>query len=230
MLLSTALTKISYALRALDDDAPSVGTDEGDYWISVLNSKKDELYRDQKQNWSTNFTVLNVGTISASASLSFDLPDEFIGVAGDNYDDINGSDAYVLKNGQRTNLKIIKPSRRTDAQALYISSFNPQTITFTQEITASDPLVGGTLYLPAYVVPDDVTSENDVLPVPDPDWLVTATAAELAFSDIIYEDKAEALNAKANNLYRMMVANNRRLSQGGVNRMTYQVPKIRSSR
>jgi hypothetical protein len=227
MLLSDALVKISYALRGLDDEAPAINTDEGDYWVSVLNTKKDELYKDTKQNWSSAYTVINLGTISASTALSFDLPDKFLGVAGDNFDDLHGSDGYIIKtNGERTNIKVIKPSERTSAQQLYISGLNPQTITFTQEITADDEIVGGTLFLPAYVIPDDVSLETDALPVPDADWLVFATAAELAFSDIIYEDKAEGLNTKANNLYRLMMANNRRLSNGSVKQMTYAVPKI----
>lgn len=231
MLLSDALVKISYALRGLDDEAPTVGSEEANYWVSVLNTKKDELYKDTKQNWVSAYEVLNLGTITASAALSIDLPDNFTGIAGDDYDDARGSDAYVvLTSGERTNLRAIKPSQRTSQQAFYIAGVNPQTLNFTQEIAADDDMVGGTLYLPSYVTPDDVALANDELPVPDADWLVFATAAELAFSDLIYEDKAEALNAKANNLYRMMVANNRRQSSGSVRRMTYIVPKIRGTR
>ena len=231
MLLSEALEKISYALRGLDDSAPSVGTEEGNYWVSLLNDKKNELYQDVKQNWSSIFGVESIGTISASSSLVFDLPDSFLGVAGTDFDDVNGSDAYIIMtDGTRRDVKIVKPSQRGHAQQLYISGMNPQTITFTKEILATDDIVGGELFLPAYYLPDDITLATDVLPVPNPNWLVQAVAADIAYSDIIYEDKAEGLNAKANNLYRMMTSNNRRGSNGAVRTMQYAVNRIRGTR
>jgi hypothetical protein len=40
-------------------------------------------------------------------------------------------------------------------------------------------------------MPADVSLEDDDLPLPDPYWGVMAVAAEVAFNDIVYEDKAE---------------------------------------
>jgi len=231
MLLSEALGKISFALRGLDDSAPTVGTEEGDYWVSLLNDKKSELYQDVKQNWSAIYGVESIGIVTASTALSFDLPENFLGVAGTDYDDVNGSDAYIIKtDGTRTDLKIIKPSQRNGSQQLYISGMNPQTITFAKEVLATDDIVGGELFLPAYYEPADISLANDVLPVPNPMWLVLAVAADIAYSDIIYEDKAEGLNAKANNLYRMMTTNNRRGSNGAVRQMHYAINRIRGTR
>ena len=80
----------------------------------------------------------------------------------------------------------------------------------TTEIKTGENIVGGTLYLPGYYLPDDLTTGADELLVPNPDWLVMATASEIAFNDIVYEDKSADINAKANALYQAMVANNRR--------------------
>jgi len=46
--VTTAISGINYALRGVDDEAPLDGTEEWDYWLSVLNRKKDELFRDTK--------------------------------------------------------------------------------------------------------------------------------------------------------------------------------------
>lgn len=96
---------------------------------------------------------------------------------------------------------------------MYISGLNPKQITFYEDIDTA--IVGGTLQVPGYFVPNNLTSDSDVIPVDDPYWLVYAVASELAFNDLTYADKADSLNTKANNLYIQMASNNRRGVSGG---------------
>jgi hypothetical protein len=214
VLVSAFLSKVNYALRGTDDDAPSFGSEEANYWVSLLNTKKDELYRDVTKNWSSAYDVRSLGTITASATPTYDIDTT-------NSDFLAASDrVYVVKTDtRRVYFDIIHPEEReTTNQHVFIAGNNPQTLYFANEIKASDSIVGGTLYLPGYYLPADVTDATDDVPLPDPNWGVTAVAAELAFADITYEDRAPTLNDKANYLYNLMVKNNRR--------GTYKNPRI----
>lgn len=210
MTLEQAIEKINYALRGLDDETPTEGSDEWNYWTSVLNTKKDELY--ESLNLATAYNVQSLGTIVAATEPAYNIPTSFMGVSGDKEDVYAGSDAYVIKtDGKRINFRLIKPEERTRSELqVFIAGVNPQQLFFTDEIEADDNIVDGELFLPGYYLPDDVEDPTDTLPVPRPNWLVLATAAEIAFNDIVYEDRAEGLNAKANNLYQAMVRSERR--------------------
>ena len=280
MDVSTALTKISYAVRGIDDDAPVFGDDEATYWVSVLNDKKDELYNDPNQSWinifevdapeekglvstagtttltgsGTYFTDYKVGdkitvsgeTVRVIDSITSDTSLE-VTVAFSNTDSdltfihstviqagvqtysinrkfINPSDKIeiLLSDGTKRYYDFIRPGARENAtRGVYISSQNPQLLTFSTTIAADEDIVGGTLVIPGYYMPDDISLETDLLPFPDPNWGVFAAAAEIAFSDIVYEDKASDILAKANDLMRKMVAVNRKGTYGQP-RMVYR--------
>lgn len=269
MLVSEAIPRINYALRGIDDDAPTAGSDEYTYWLSTLNRKKDELYQDVGKTWLSTFkevapnepgTAATAGTTTLTGTSTY-FTDYAVGdkitVSGETERTIAAitsdtsltvtvafsntassktftrkmiiatgvqtyslhrsflapSDkAYVIKtDGNRNYYTIIKPQERpTTSQYLYISDVNPETITFTGDIESTDTIVGGTLVVPAFYLPADMTAATDMLPFPDPNWGVMATAAEIAFNDIIYEDKAPDLNEKANALWRNMNQKNRR--------------------
>jgi hypothetical protein len=122
--------------------------------------------------------------LSAPSAPSFDLDDTFLSPS---------DSCYVIgTTDQRTDYTIIKPQEKDyRTQQVFIAGADPQVLYFTKEIASTDNVVGGTLYLPCYVFPDEFgNSATDTVVVDDPDWLVLATAAEIAFNDITYEDKA----------------------------------------
>jgi hypothetical protein len=203
MTLTTFMQQVSYAFRALEDDAPGLGTPDWIYWTSILNLKKDELYRDVSKQFPETYQVLNLGTITASAAPSFDLDDNFLSAS---------DTAYVIDTaGTRYEFDIIKAQERDpNKQQVFISGLDPKTLYFTKAIAANAGYVGGTLFLPAYIMPDDVSATNGsaTIPLPNPYWGVYAVAGEVAANDLSYEDKAPDLNAKANNLFNMMVKQN----------------------
>lgn len=127
---------------------------------------------------------------------------------------LNPSDqAIVVLPMQDLYFTIGKPQeRKRYDNEVYLSSRFPQKLIFPTGVssTVNTNLIGYTLKLPGYYIPDDLTQASDIVPVDDPYWLVYATASELAFNDITYSDKAPDLNAKANNLYDGMAALNRR--------------------
>lgn len=219
MLVSEAISKINYRLRGLDDDAPVSGSDEYAFWLDTLNGKKDELYRDINQNWSGTFEARSIGTISASETPSFDLDEDFLAPSSNPY--------VITTDGNKVELTLIHPDEQSSSErAVYLAGTNPQTLYITNEVTATESIVGGTLFMPGYWLPEDMTSDNDELPFPDPYWGVMAAAAEIAFSDIIYETKSADLNAKANALYMQMVRNNRR----GVYKNPRKTPRVTTNR
>jgi len=119
------------------------------------------------------------------------------------------SDEVKIISTQTDTFKLEKPQDR-EAGVAYIHSANPQKITFYDDITATSLMIGGTLIVPAYYLPADLVNATDIIPCDDPYFIVYSTASELAGNELTYADKAGALNAKANNLYRLMKNANRK--------------------
>ena len=280
MNVTTALDRINYALRGTDDDAPTFGDDESNYWLSTLNSKKDEMYQDPKQRWAESYSQLSPnepGTVATAATTTLTGTNTFFNdyrvgdtvlVDGETVRTIatitsdtvltvtvafsttasaktfthtiivaTGVQTYKLprtlmfpsdtlfvttSDAIRRDYIIIKPQeRQTLGQQVFISGLNPKTITFTNPILATEDIVGASLTMPGYFLPADLTLATDLLPFPDPNWGVMSSAAEIAFNDIIYEDKAGDINTKANALYRAMATANR----AGTYNQPRQIPR-----
>lgn len=222
MTVSEFLTATNYALRGIEDDAPTFGDDEANYWIATLNRKKNELYNNSKVLWDATWSVQSLGSISADPAPSYQCASSLIAPS---------DQAYAIDtNSQVVYFDFVRPKERpTNGRKVYIAGMNPKVLYFTNEIEATEDIVGGTLHLPGYYMPDDVELEADDLPLPDPYWGVMAVAAEVATGDITYEDRAEDLNAKANNLFTQMVRNNRRSPYGNPSVTPTNVYKIKST-
>lgn len=233
MTLATFLVRTSYALRGTDEDAPTFGQDEANYWLDTLNRKKDELYEDVTKNWRNTYEVRSLGAITASATPSYNLPADFLALSGDeNSSNGVGGGVYVIKtNGSRVDIDVINAEERSpNVRSAFIAGFNPQKLYITNPITSAEDIVGGTLYAPGYYMPADVVLQADVLPFLDPNWAVMAVAAEVAFNDITYEDKSVDLNSKANSLFEQMVKKNRGQLHNSPRRIKTNVKRIRDTR
>jgi hypothetical protein len=199
MLVSTLFDRINSALRGLDDEAPTEGSSEATYWLDIINRKKDEWATDPFENWSSLFQINNVtGTISAGDQ-TYTLPSGLL----------RPSDVVKVTNGgQEFTFQVIEPQLRDEyTDAVYLAGSD---LVFVDEIAADSQLVGGTISVPGFYMPDDLTAFTDTVPVDDPNWLALAVAGEIAFSDVTYEDKYSDLMGMANNLYTRMKANNRK--------------------
>lgn len=233
MDVTAFLTRTSHALRGIDEDAPAFGSDEAVYWLNLLNRKKDELYQDVTKNWRNIYEVRSLGIVSASTAPSFDLDDDFLCLSGDeNSTEGFGGGVYIIQtDGNRIDINVINPEERSpQVRSAFVAGFEPQTLYITDEIKATENIIGGTLYAPAYYMPADLTAAGDTLPFLDPNWACMAVAAEIAFGDITYEDKAPDLNSKANALYELMVRKNRGQLHNNPKKIKTQVKRIRSPR
>lgn len=233
MTVAEFLTRTNYALRGSDEDSPVFGFDEAVYWLDLLNRKKDELYENVSQNWRNTFETRSIGIITASTAPSFDLDDDFLALSGnENSTGGAGGGVYIIQtDGNRIDLNVIDPNEQnSQTRAAYIAGFDPQTLFMTTEIKSTEPIIGGTLYAPAYYMPEDLTGENDTLPFLDPNWACISVAAEVAFNDITYEDRAPTLNIKANALFEQMVKKNRGQLHNSPKQIRYSVKRIRDTR
>ena len=123
--------------------------------------------------------------------------------------------------------KIVEPQQRT-VNTVYISSRNPEMLVFNDDIDSTSPLLGGTLKVAGYYIPEDMSASTDIVPVDDPFWLVYAVASEIAFNDVTYEDKYVDLNTKSNNLYQLMCQANRRGTSNNPRKVLTNVRRIYS--
>jgi len=182
-------------------------------------------------NTSLTVTVVFSNTASAKTFTRTTIIDSSVQTYNVHRGLLGASDkVYVLDtSNNKVFLDLVHPQERDyQNQQVYLSGGNPETLTFTSDIDSS--LDGGTLVIPGYYMPADLTTSTDLLPVPDPNWLVFATASELAFGDIIYEDKAEILNSRANALWKAMVIRNRRGVYGQPRKTPYNVKRITDTR
>lgn len=84
-------------------------------------------------------------------------------------------------------------------------------LVFNDKFTSSDSQYGGTIYIPAYIYPDAITSDNpdvDEVQVDNPDWLVTRAAAEYCRNDITRRQRYPELLGEANNIMGRMKDDN----------------------
>lgn len=197
MLVSTLFDRINYALRGIDDDTPAEGSEEATYWLSVINRKKDEWAYDPNENWSSLFAKRTLADPIAAATQSYNLDSDFI----------RPSDDVFVEVGSKTiTHKLVEPQLR-DTGDVYITG---KTLNFNETIEATDERVGGDIVVPGFYLPTDLDAFTDPVPVDDPNWLAVAVAAELAFSDVTYEDKYSDLVGMANDLYLKMKSANRK--------------------
>lgn len=133
--------------------------------------------------------------------------------------------AVVTTTTQDVKFNFAKPLAR-DTADVYIHGRNPRQITFYNDIVSTDQIVAGELKIPGYYLPNKMTASTDLVSVDDPNWLVYATAAELARNDPAKDDQFSTLLGMANDLYRKMVNANNDIGylQGGT--VPYNMPAL----
>lgn len=197
MLVSTLFDRINYALRGLDDETPQEGSEEANYWLSIINRKKDEWAFDPNENWSSLFAVRTLADPVVAGTQTYDLARDFM----------RPSDDVFVEVGPKTiTHKLVEPQLR-DTGDVFITG---KILNFTDTIEATDERVGGDILMPGFYSPIDLTAFDDDVLIDDPNWLVMATAADIAFSDVTYEDKYADLVGMANDLYSKMKSANRK--------------------
>jgi hypothetical protein len=184
---------------------PALGTDK---WLSAvitLQAKLREFATDPYHEWDSLHQDVNGGTVAVNNS-TYDL-DETIQRPSDKL--------VVTKNGQVTRISFIKLTQRWLPQYMgtgwaYLHGDAPQQVTVNANILAGDGLVGGTLTIPAYILPEILGSgpanvqPSDTILVDNIDWLVHAVAAEIARNDPAKRAQYPNLQGLSNTFWKKM--------------------------
>lgn len=197
---SELLTQIYYAYRGKGASrVPAWSDEKAQTAIAIANRKKNEWATDANNRWASCFEVRDIADPISTSTFTYDLDTDFF--APSDYALVERTDGTLIE------YPITIPQRRnTFNQSLYISGRNPKKVSFAQTIDAG--LAGGTLKIPGYYLPPDITSESDEVTIDSPEWLVYITASELARNDAAKDDQYVNLVNQANDLYRKMVDNN----------------------
>jgi hypothetical protein len=196
MTLNGLVAEINYAHKG-NNKVLAEGSDKWNRTVSILNRKRREWARDATTQWNSLFEVRTVGTFSTDQTVELD-------------DDIHKlSDFIYLESGADwRRFDVVTPQRRREySQAVYVSG-NPKVLTFIDPIAATDSWLGSSIQVPCYFVPEDVTTGTDDVFIDSTEWLIYATAAELARNDPAKDDQFGNLIGMANDLYQAMKDNN----------------------
>ena len=216
MLVSTLFDEINQNYRGSDDVAPTEGTTDADSWLIVINQKKDQWATDPFESWSSLFVERNLSATVVAGDDTYALDTDFIRVSDRIYvTDTSGNKHHFL---------VIAPEERDIKDGVYIVG---HTLYFNGNTPTGTALAGGTITVPGYYLPDDLTAFSDTVPVDDPHWLAKEVAAQLAFNDVSYEDKAPDIQGQANDLYIKMKQANRDSNALSMRTIPTNVQRIR---
>lgn len=218
MIASDFLLDVYRAYRGkIDSRAPAWGSDKANVAIDIANRKQREWATDSRNKWNSLFEINSVGTVDTN-TLTYDLDDTFF-LASDYAKIVKTDGSYV-------EYPIVKAQQRNapSGQALYIHGSDPKKITFAQAIDAG--LDAGTLYVPGYYIPADITASTDTILVDDPSWLVYITASELARNDPAKDSEYPGLVGMANECYTKMSNANNDVGFGQPNTIVNFMPSL----
>jgi hypothetical protein len=219
MQVTEFMNQTYYAYRGKGaSKTPLAGSEKYATALAIANRKIKEWATDPNNKWASLFEVRTVDTVDATTpTYTYDLPTDFY--ASSDFAEI------IKTDGSRVEYPITLPQKRNlYNQALYISGRNPKKITFANTIDTG--LNGGDLNVAAYYIPADLVNSTDVIPVDSPEWLIYATAAELARNDAAKDDQFPNLAGIANDLYRKMVEANNMAGFLQDNTVTNNMPVI----
>jgi len=195
---------------------PVEGTTKYAYMLSTANDLIEEWARDGNQTWASLWELRNEGSVSTSTD--YFLDDDFIKPSDFIY--VETDDA------QRAYFDIQKPqSRSRYGRSVYVSQ-NPGVLSFVEALPEDSTLIGGTLWVAGYWVPQELVNANDTVVVDNPQWLIYAIAAELARNDPAKTNQYGNLQGRANDLYENMVSRNISNGFGQPLAVAVQMPQI----
>lgn len=215
------LNQVYYTYRGKGASrVPAWGEEKAQTALAIANRKQKEWARDAKHRWSSLFEVRNVGTIDTSTfayNMGVDL------IAPSDYVFINRT------TGSRSEYPVVLPHQRNlYPRGFYFSGRNPKVLNWAGESIDSG-LNGGTISLAGYFLPSDIVDPTDYVSVDDPNWLVYATAAELARNDPAKDDQFSNLLGMANEVYSNMIMADSFTGFLQPNTVAYNMPRLGDS-
>lgn len=169
--------------------------------VAIANQKIDTWQNEAL--WNSLFVPnLELGRISATDTYDLD----------DSINQLDNADTAVVRivhvDGNFTDYKTVPAKRLKDYQDGQYCARVGRTLVFCRPFTVDDKQFGGMLSVQAYIYPDHLVNDTDIVPVDDPAWLVTASAAEYNRTDITKKDQYATLVNESNSLMDSMKREN----------------------
>lgn len=172
--------------------------DTGSAKYNRLLALSKKFYRDWQNepgvDWNSLYQLVGAGTVTATDTFDLDTeilrvsqkPGDYVRVlcTDDNYSDFETVPASELYNNKY-------------AKAVAHIGL---TVKFSSAFTTTSQEYGGTIYVPAYIRLDDLTSVNDEILIDNPDWLANIVASQYVLTDAQLNYMYPDLLAQANNL------------------------------
>lgn len=190
MTLADLVTDSFRAYKGKSSSVPQAGSDKYIDIVAIANRKRRERAQDANVDWPDlyqNVAVGNAVTSTQTYNLAVNV--------------LRPTDYVFIGTKQLLVIKSPAISRYTDG--CYITGTNPKTLTFITTITTA--YNGQAIAMPAIILPTDLVNASDVVNPTEAEWLVYATAAELARNDYAKEEQYGNISGQANDLYAKMV-------------------------
>lgn len=171
-------------------------------WLNILgiaNAKIDLWQNEPSVDWNSLYDPsFSIGTISATNV--YDLDDEVRLLSNEPGDTVT----ITRLDGNVTEFITVKANRlKSYPHGNYCAKVG-RTLVFNRTFTATDAEFGGAITAPVYLYAEHLVNDNDEVPVDDPEWLVTVTAAEYNRTDVTKANQYGILINEANSLMEAM--------------------------
>lgn len=194
MILSELVNEVYLAYRGKLSNVPAAGTEKYNRILLIANRNVRQWALDSTVDWPSRYEQRVIGTTSIGTQ-SYELDDDIVRIS----DYVRLVDA----NNQVKYSTAFKPQTTAAmTTGCYISGTDPKQLTFIDVI--GETLDGLSITVPCYTLPDDMINPGDTVLIDNPQWLIYATAAELARNDYSKEEQYSNLQGIANDLYANM--------------------------
>ncbi len=188
------------------------GTTKWDKIVAIANHNIKSWATEPGVDWNSLYIPNQVlGTVTATDTYAL-LPANIIKLSkrqGDFVRITRGTDQYSNYNIIEANsLKDFYWQQSKLSNAYRYCAQIGGNLVFSHTFTATDPEFGGTITVPAYAYPTEISGDSDVIRVDNPNWLVCMTAADYVMNDITRVSSYPTLVSQANDLMISMKDNN----------------------
>lgn len=170
--------------------------------VQIGNMQIDAWANEEDSDWETLYDpAVNIGTVTATDTYDLDSSINRISNQGDDWVQITHTDGTTVTNYRTVPAKRLKVYQQSGGN--YCARIG-NTLKFNKVFSATDPEYGGTITVPAYLYPSHLVKATDLVPVDNPQWLVTITAAQWVQTDVTLAQNYPSLVAEANALMTAM--------------------------
>lgn len=204
MTVSQAIAE-TYLLATGKTTALDAGSPKYQRVLALLNVFTNRWAKWPSVQWRSLRTLSTLPSV-ISTSATYTLPANINRVSQDGLDYVT----ITSLTGQEYRYEIVPVER---ARGMYdyrndVSTIAGQNLLFHGGFSATDPRIGGTIKVPAYLVPTTLVNATDVIQVDDPNWLCYAAAAEYCRNDITRVQLYPSLRDESLQMMAAMIQNN----------------------